>query len=121
MLVTGAAYLIEESNAKKTYVCNVATQKGETDEYTVTDHVEALQKHTFPNVVDRVVASNTPVELELRFKGVGPVVVDGRSPEHVRAIIDDLVDQDHPVRGCQYPIVNPIYSPVMLRARLGTG
>ena len=32
---------ISESNAKKIYVCNVMTQPGETDGYTVFNHVNA--------------------------------------------------------------------------------
>ena len=39
---------------------NVATESGETDGYTVADHVLALQRHTFPDVVDIVVANSRP-------------------------------------------------------------
>ena len=36
---------IEKTNAKKVYVCNVMSQVGETDSYSVEDHVNALRKH----------------------------------------------------------------------------
>ena len=97
LLVSGISDAIEESGAKKIYVCNVATQKGETDGYTVSDHVEALQRHTFPSLVDYVVANDTPVELGSQFLG-RPVVHDGQRPEHVGVITEALVDASHPVR-----------------------
>jgi uncharacterized cofD-like protein len=36
---------IEESEAKIVYCCNLFTQPGETDNYSVSDHIEALFKH----------------------------------------------------------------------------
>jgi len=33
------------SDALKVYVCNVATQHGETDAFTVADHVRVLERH----------------------------------------------------------------------------
>ena len=97
LLVSGIADAIRESGVSKVYVCNVATEKGETDEYTVSDHVEALQRHTFPAVVDYVVANDTSVELGPRFLGQ-PVVRDAGRLRNVRAITGALVDPDHPVR-----------------------
>jgi uncharacterized cofD-like protein len=45
LLVKGIADAILESPARKVYVCNVVTQKGETTNYTVSDHVEAILQH----------------------------------------------------------------------------
>lgn len=45
LLVNGIPEAIVQSNARKVYVCNVMTQKGETTTYTVSDHVEALLQH----------------------------------------------------------------------------
>ena len=45
---------IRASQAVKVYVCNIATQTGETDLYTCYDHVHALEEHTdgqFFNIV----------------------------------------------------------------------
>ena len=36
---------INESNAKKIYLCNAMTQHGETDGYSLEDHVKAIEKH----------------------------------------------------------------------------
>jgi uncharacterized cofD-like protein len=40
---------IAKSNATKIYVCNVMTQPGETTDYTVSDHVKAIESHIQEN------------------------------------------------------------------------
>ena len=40
------------SKAIKIYVCNVMTQKGETDGYKASDHLKAIIEHTAPGIVD---------------------------------------------------------------------
>lgn len=49
---------IASSPALKIYVCNVATQSEETLQFDLTDHVEALIRHTGPGIVDAVLANN---------------------------------------------------------------
>ena len=97
LLVSGIAEAIRDSQAPKVYVCNVATQKGETDRYSVEEHVAALQRHTFSEVADYVVANSTPVRLGTEFAGQ-PVLHGTSSMKHASLIEDDLVDPDHPVR-----------------------
>ncbi len=46
LLVRDIAAAVNASRAKKVYVCNVATQPGETDGYGVLDHVRALEAHS---------------------------------------------------------------------------
>lgn len=45
LLVSGISEAVSNSNAKKIYVCNVMTQPGETDNYSVSDHIKALFRH----------------------------------------------------------------------------
>lgn len=49
---------IKQSTAKKMYVCNAFTQPGETDNCTVNDHVNIINKYLGENVIDVVVANN---------------------------------------------------------------
>ena len=48
LLVPDIAQAVRASRAVKIYVCNVATQKGETDHYTVDDHVAVLESARRP-------------------------------------------------------------------------
>ena len=45
LLVPAIRDAIEASAAQRVYLCNVATQPGETDHYTVSDHMETLRRH----------------------------------------------------------------------------
>src|SRR5205807_2742150 len=45
LLVEGIAKALIQTDGLKVYVCNVATQPGETDGYNVEAHVEALVRH----------------------------------------------------------------------------
>ncbi len=55
LLVPEIEEAIRASQALKVYVCNVATQPGETDGYTAEDHVQALETHVGPGLFDVVV------------------------------------------------------------------
>lgn len=59
LLVGGITEAVRASSALCVYVCNVATQPGETDGYTVTNHVEALEKHVGRGVFDVVLSNNS--------------------------------------------------------------
>ena len=85
---------IAASPALRVYVCNVATQKGETAGFDLGDHVEALDRHGLPGLVDAVLANNrfgVPVRSDYSAE---PVRL--RWPPklgHVpRLVLDDLVD-----------------------------
>lgn len=60
LLVNGIVEAILKSKAKKIYVCNIMTQPGETTDYTVASHVNALFKHAKGNkIVDAVLVNNS--------------------------------------------------------------
>lgn len=58
LVISNVSEKIRESNAKKIYVCNVMTQHGETDNYTVSDHIVAINKHVEENIFDLVIANS---------------------------------------------------------------
>ena len=58
LVISNVSEKIRESNAKKIYVCNVMTQHGETDNYSVCDHILAINKHVEGNIFDLVIANS---------------------------------------------------------------
>jgi len=50
LLVKEIAQAVARSKALKVYVCNVMTQKGETDGYAASDHVKAVEEHVAPSL-----------------------------------------------------------------------
>ena len=68
------------SNAKKIYVCNIMTQPGETDGYSVSDHIQALMKHANSRkLIDAVLVNDSlPTNLAEKYKLANsyPVKID---------------------------------------------
>lgn len=82
LLIKEIQEAIKKSRAIKVYVCNMMTQKGETDGYTAFDHLNALIKHTYPQIVHYCVVNNAivPKELLSKYKqeNACPVVLDSQ-------------------------------------------
>lgn len=62
--------LIEESKAKKVYICNMMTQQGETQGYSASEHVQAIIDHLSPKCIETILINNKeiPSELKLKYK-----------------------------------------------------
>jgi len=58
LLVRDLTEAIAASRAEKVYVCNTATQPGETDGYSVRDHVLAIERHTRPGLFPSVLVNS---------------------------------------------------------------
>ncbi len=100
LLVPGILDAIQASPAHKVYVCNVATQPGETEDYDVADHVLALERHIGPGVFQTILANSAYPSLNA---GENTHYVQNVPPGHeilqryeLRAA--DLTDSDRPWR-----------------------
>ena len=58
VLIPQVREAILASKAEKVYVCNVMTEPGETDHFTVSDHVLTLEKYLAPGVIDTIFAND---------------------------------------------------------------
>ena len=58
LLVPDLADAVRASRALKFFVCNVATQSGETDGYNCGDHVTAVEKHLGGPIFDLIIVNN---------------------------------------------------------------
>ena len=76
------------TKAKRVYFCNAMTQPGETDRYSLEDHVKALTDHGAP--VDAVVFANDkiPESILERYYAEGSTPVTIRQKEHDYRIIE---------------------------------
>ena len=52
LLVNGVAKAIKESTGLKVYISNIMTEPGQTDEYSVSDHLNAIIEHCGTGIVD---------------------------------------------------------------------
>lgn len=81
LLVPKLALAVKESDAIKIFVCNVMTQPGETDNYKVSDHLEAIQQHVGEHLVDYVIVNDGEIP---------PQVQDLYAEQGARAVHLDL-------------------------------
>ena len=63
LLIPGVAQALRESKAPKIYICNVMTQPGESDSFTASEHVTAVQVNVQARIFDYVLV-NTGVPSE---------------------------------------------------------
>ena len=77
LLVDGIKEAIRASDAMKIYACNIMTQVGETEGYTVSDHIRALFAHSYPGLFDLcLVNSGTlPNAIIQRYRQEGEEVI----------------------------------------------
>ncbi len=87
---------INEATADKMYICNLFTQPGETDDFTVKDHVDFLEKYLGHNI-DVVIANNAIMSSKLAKKYANeeqkdPVLLDQEEFKgtNIKVIADKL-------------------------------
>ena len=97
LLVPDIANALLYTRAKRVYVCNVATQMGETDAFTVSDHVRAIQQHVGRDCLDYVIANSAESIPSPDVMG-RTVFVQPDSIEHAQLILDNLTDTERPWR-----------------------
>jgi uncharacterized cofD-like protein len=97
LLVPGMVAALEQTSGLRVYVANVATQVGETEGYTLSEHVAALHAHHVGHVIDVVVANgNTHARPPQDVYVQEPVAIDlpvGAGPP--RVVVADVVDVDN--------------------------
>ncbi len=97
LLVADLAEALRHTRAKVAYVCNLATQPGETDGYTVADHVAAIMAHVPGSILDVVVA-NDNLSIPPETGGGRTQFVAPEPPAGGAFVSRDLVDEARPWR-----------------------
>ena len=98
LLVRGILEALRATPAPVVYVCNVATQPGETDGYGVAEHVEALIRHVGEGLLDLVLADGVePPPFPAEWKAV-PVWTTERQVAGVPVVQRDLRSRERPTR-----------------------
>ena len=93
LLVDGIRQALAITQATKIYVCNVATQHGETDGFSVSDHFETLCKHVGDGLFDYVLANdNVRGPLPEAWHSI-PVAVDRMTVDGARVLTADVVSE----------------------------
>ncbi len=94
LLVPDISAALRVTQALKIFVCNVATQPGETDRFTCGDHVRALEAHGGSGLIDMVVQNNSFNGKLL--SGMQWVTVGKESDLYYTIYEADLIDDTEP-------------------------
>ncbi|RKN75064.1 gluconeogenesis factor YvcK family protein [Paenibacillus ginsengarvi] len=68
LLVPKLAETIARSEAVKLFVCNVMTQPGETDDFSVSDHLRAIHDHIGHHMFDYIIVNNGEIPPQVLSK-----------------------------------------------------
>lgn len=102
LMVSGITEAIRWSLGRVVYVCNVATQPGETDHFGATDHIETMINHLGEGVLDvALVNSNAGPAVGIKPEWhVDPVTAEGleRVADRVEVIARDVVNDTNALR-----------------------
>lgn len=100
LLVSGIVEAIDKSFAKKIYVCNIMTQPGETDNYSVASHVNALISHAKgKKIIDAVLVNDSlPDNISEGYAKTGSIPVrldmENIAPIGIEVVSQKLIQEN---------------------------
>lgn len=68
IICTDVKEALDSASAPIMYLCNAVTQPGETDNFTVADHIQLINSYLNKRKVDVVIASNSSIDKEIACK-----------------------------------------------------
>jgi uncharacterized cofD-like protein len=122
LLVRGVTEALRATNAYILYVCNVAMQPGETDGFSVADHILALEKHIGRGMFQLVLANNVYPTLNAgsNTRYVLPAPDRHEVLQRYEIRYTDLTDSEQPWRHDPQKLVRAILT-AQEEERAGTG
>lgn len=119
------AEAVRNAKCPRIYVANIMTEHGETDGFSVSDHLKVLFEHAGGKVCDYCVISTSPIsdEVLVRYKEeqAEPVRVEAQSIKAlgVVPILADLTKRDSVLRHDPEKLARVIWKLIMQRKRRG--
>jgi len=100
LLVPEIRDAIANARVPRIYVCNIMTQPGETDNYTVSDHIKAIERVCDQKMFDLVIVNQQPLSPQALVKyaqeGSDPVTIDRAELDSLdcQVIFANILDED---------------------------
>ncbi|MCI0885335.1 MAG: YvcK family protein, partial [Chloroflexi bacterium] len=95
LLVEGIRRSVIASSAPKAYICNVATQYGETDGFNVAAHLLTLEEKLGKNVISSVLVNDNLADDIPKASRSHPVWLDGELNNRIRLMTADVVSEEN--------------------------
>lgn len=107
---------LDASQGKIIYLCNLMTQRGETEHYRVSDHINAINNHLHHHKVDCVIANNNyNVDLQIlknyQQERAQLVAIDQEKLNNLDVIVDNflVIDDNNHIRHNLKKICTTLY------------
>lgn len=101
LLIKGITKAISENlKAQKIFICNVSTERGETEKYSVEDHIDALLKHSKLDLINTCLINDHLVHAngdEGKLGSVHNITTSSKKHNGVKILPFDLIDDDRPL------------------------
>ena len=99
LLVTDISQALKETKAEVVYILNIMTQPGETNGYSVTDHVAAIIDHANSNIIDKIVVNSKEVDkyAKYRYKSIEnstPIYLTDEDREDMKELGIEIIEAD---------------------------
>jgi len=95
LLVEGIKRSVLASSAPKVYICNVATQHGETDGFDVAAHVRVIEGHVGKHSINFVLANSNVPDSIPKAPQSEAVRVDDQVNNGIRLILADVISEEN--------------------------
>ncbi|MEY8308440.1 gluconeogenesis factor YvcK family protein [Erysipelotrichaceae bacterium 51-3] len=103
VIVKGVREAIADTTCPKVYFCNAMTQPGETDGFSLEDHVRAIETHTYKNPIEIAIINRNPIDEKTleRYARQGSVPVVQKEVDHAYKVFHrdlTIVDETGRIR-----------------------
>lgn len=98
-LLSGIRRAVSSSRAKKYFICNVSTERGETEDFSIEDHINTLVKYSDPQIFDVALVNNNII-LKTSGRRLGEVKNIASEKNKIgrfEIINADLIDEQNPL------------------------
>ncbi|HIW17706.1 MAG TPA: uridine diphosphate-N-acetylglucosamine-binding protein YvcK [Candidatus Faecalicoccus intestinipullorum] len=84
LIIQEISEAIQKTTCPHIYFCNAMSQPGETDNYSMEDHIRAIEKHSFAHPVDRVIVDQSyiPQSILDRYAKMGSYPIQVKEQHH---------------------------------------
>lgn len=91
---------VVKSRAKKIYICNIATERGETERYSVEDHIDKLISHSHSRLFNQILVNDKVLHANHDIGELGKIsniTTDQKKIGRYKIIKRDLIDEENPL------------------------
>ena len=120
LLLENMQEALKKSKAQKIYICNAMGQMGETENYSVADHIESINRHVGFDMIDKVIVNSVeiPEDILKRYSDEGSTLVEldinRLKKMRVKVIKEPLIkiDSEKRVRHLSHKLAAVVYSQI---------